>query len=350
MAEILFDPPGWEGLVGSFAGAPPTQTTTWAEVKAAYGYRSLRAAVLENGAPVAAGQLLVRRLPLLGRDWLYCPYGPLWDPARPEALKLWLEAVLGHETARRAAVLTIEPRLPDDAESRKLLTGLGFRRGAQDVQPRGTLLLDLAPDEKTLLAGLEGRTRYNVGLAERRGVRVETVNSPDGVRRFVALLEETLERQRFLAHDRAYYTRVWEAFAKEDACDILLASFEGEDAAGVWLLYAGRAAYYVYGASSHRHSRHKGSQLLQWRAIQRAKERGALVYDFWGAPVEPSEKHPLWGVYQFKKGFGGAHTVFVGAHDLSLTVFGGWGWRVGLPLARRMRNFFIRGRTADVMD
>lgn len=354
---ILFDPPGWDSLVETrglsplFPGAPPTQTSAWAEVKAAYGYRVLRVVVGgSDGSPAALGQVLVRRLPFLGRDWLYCPYGPLWDPARPEALKLWLDAVKGHDFARRAAVLTVEPRIPDGGDSRQLLTGLGFRRGVQDVQPRGTLLLDLTPNEDKLLGGLEGHTRYNVGLAERRGVEIELQNSPAGVERFVDLLEETEERKRFLAHDRAYYRRVWEAFAGRDACDLLLARFEGEDTAGVWLVYAGRTAYYVYGATSRRHARHKGSQLLQWRAILKAKERGALTYDFWGAPVEPREKHPLWGVYQFKKGFGGAHTVFVGAHDLALSAFGGWGWRVGLPLVRRARNLFVRGRTADVMD
>ncbi len=350
-SETLFDPPGWDALVGSFHEAPPTQTSAWAEVKAAYGYRVLRVAVISaDGEPLALGQVLARKLPLLGRDWLYCPYGPLWNPARPDALKLWLDAVQGHELARRAAVLTVEPRILDGEDSRSLLTGLGFRRGVQDVQPRGTLLLDLTPDEETLLAGLESHTRYNVGLAERRGVEIESANSPAGVERFVDLLEETEERQRFLAHDRAYYHRVWEAFSKADACDLLLARFEGEDTAGVWLVYAGRTAYYVYGASSHRHSKHKGAQLLQWRAIQRARERGALSYDFWGAPPVPTEKHPLWGVYRFKKGFGGEHTVFVGAHDLELSAFGGWGWRVGLPLARRVRNLFIRGRTADVLD
>ncbi len=350
-SETLFDPPGWDALVGSFHEAPPTQTTAWAGVKAAYGYRVLRVAVISaDGEPLALGQVLARKLPLLGRDWLYCPYGPLWNPARPDALKLWLDAVQGHEPARRAAVLTVEPRILDGEESRSLLTGLGFRRGVQDVQPRGTLLLDLSPDEDALLAGLESHTRYNVGLAERRGVEIESANSPAGVERFVDLLEETEERQRFLAHDRAYYRRVWDAFSKTDACDLLLATFDGEDTAGVWLIYAGRTAYYVYGASSHRHSKHKGAQLLQWRAIQRARERGALTYDFWGAPPVPDERHPLWGVYRFKKGFGGKHTVFVGAHDLKLSAFGGWGWRVGLPLARRVRNLFIRGRTADVLD
>ncbi|MCX7021066.1 MAG: peptidoglycan bridge formation glycyltransferase FemA/FemB family protein, partial [bacterium] len=220
-SAILFDPPGWDALVETrglsplFPGAPPTQTSAWAEVKAAYGYRVLRIAVIStDGEPLVLGQVLVRRLPFLGRDWLYCPYGPLWDPARPEALKLWLDAVKGHDLARRAAVLTVEPRVPDGEDARNLLAGLGFRRGVQDVQPRGTLLLDLTPDEDALLAGLESHTRYNVGLAERRGVEIESANSPAGVERFVNLLEETEERKRFLAHEPPYYRRVWEAFAK----------------------------------------------------------------------------------------------------------------------------------------
>ncbi len=348
---VSVDPPDWDTLVASHSDAPPTQARAWAEVKAPYGYRALRVAVLSaGGEPVALGQVLGRRLPLIKRDWLYCPYGPWWDADSPEALAVWLDAVRSNAFARRAAVLTIEPRMADGKVLRGLLSDLEFRRGVQDVQPRGTLILDLIPDEETLAAGLDRRTRYNVHLAERHGVEVRLANSPEGVGRFVDLLEETEARQRFLAHDRAYYHRVWEAFAGQDACDILLAAYSEEDVAGVWLVYAGRTAYYVYGASSHRHSKHKGSQLLQWRAILRARERGALVYDFWGAPVHPHEDHPLWGVYRFKKGFGGEHTVFVGAHDLSLSAFGGWSWRVGLPLARRARNLLVRGRTADVMD
>ncbi|MCD4734367.1 peptidoglycan bridge formation glycyltransferase FemA/FemB family protein [bacterium] len=347
----VINPPDWEQLLSGWLDAPPCQSERWARLKAHYGYESLRLAVLNSdGLPLAMGQLLRRRLPLIRRHWLYCPYGPLWKSDHPVALEQWLTALKEHDFASRAAVLTIEPRLlEEDDAAAEILPSLGFRRGTQDVQPRGSLWLDLTKGEEELFAGLEKRTRYNVGLAERRGVEITLANSEAGVGTFYELLEETMGRQRFLAHDQKYFRRVWEAFGPEQA-DLLLASYEGEPTAGVFLLYSGRSAYYVYGASTRRHSKHKGAQLLQWRALLRAKERGAEFYDFWGAPVDPQPDHPLYGVYQFKKGFGGRHIALIGAQDLTLSAFGGWSWRVGLPLLRKTRNLLVRGRTADVLD
>lgn len=348
--RLIDDPAAWDTLVAAQPAAAPCQLSAWARLKEAYGYRSLRLALEREAGPPVLGQVLIRRIVPLGGDWLYCPYGPLVKPDDAAGLQAWVRALLATPAARRAAVLTLEPRLASGAPAiGALVEGCAFRPARQSIQPRGTFLLDLQPAVEELRAGMERRTRYNVGLAERRGVEVRLQNDAAGVDVFCDLLEETAERQRFLAHDRDYYHRVWRGFGSEGA-DILLAYFDGEPVAGVFLLYAGSNAYYVYGASSHRHAKQKGTQYVQWRAVQRARERGAELYDFWGAPVEPTKDHPLWGVYKFKKGFGGEHTVFCGPHERALTLWGGFAWRHGLPLVRRLRNLLVRGRTADVLD
>lgn len=347
--RVVNDPPGWDADLGRLTTASPAQLTAWGRLKSHYGYTARRLGVYDDDGPRVLGQLLRRRMPLSGRDWLYCPYGPVLEPDDAEGLGRWLEALRDEGLLSRAAVLTLEPRLPERAPALRALEEAGFSPARQSVQPRATLLLDLRPEPEELLAGLERRTRYNVRLAERRGVEVVLDNSAEGVAAFGELLAETSKRQRFLAHHVEYYQRVRECFG-DAGSDLLLARYDAETVAAVFLLYAGANAFYVYGASSRRHAEHKAAQLLQWRALLRARERGAVLYDFWGVPVEPREDHPLWGVYQFKKGFGGEHTVFRGALEKSLSPVGGFLWRHGLPLFRRLRNLLVRGRTADVLD
>ncbi|MBD3372109.1 MAG: peptidoglycan bridge formation glycyltransferase FemA/FemB family protein [Candidatus Coatesbacteria bacterium] len=347
--SIRIDPPSWDEDLARLSTASPGQLTPWARLKVAYGYDALRLGLYDGERPRVLGQVLRRRLPLTGWNWLYCPYGPALEPGDASGMTAWLEALFAQPFLRRGAALTLEPRLIHDAACERALRSRGFLPGRQSIQPRGTLLLDLSPEPEELMAAMERRTRYNVRLAERRGVEVRLVNSRDGVDAFSELLDETTERQRFLAHQREYYRRVQRLFGPAGS-DVMLAYYDGEPVAGVFLLYAGSNAFYVYGASSRRHAKHKGTQYLQWRAILRARERGCSLYDFWGAPVEPVEGHPLWGVYKFKKGFGGEHTVFCGPYERSLSPVGGWLWRHGLPLFRKARNLLLRGGTADVLD
>jgi peptidoglycan pentaglycine glycine transferase (the first glycine) len=76
----------------------------------------------------------------------------------------------------------------------------------------------------------------------------------------------------------------------------------------------GGCAYYLYGASTDEERNRMPTYLLQWRAMQWAKERGCTEYDLWGLPDEDEEtleaqfesrSDGLWGVYRFKRGFGG---------------------------------------------
>jgi lipid II:glycine glycyltransferase (peptidoglycan interpeptide bridge formation enzyme) len=65
---------------------------------------------------------------------------------------------------------------------------------------------------------------------------------------------------------------------------------------------AGRSAYAAYG--------------LLWQCIIEARKGGARRFDFGGTPIDVSRKDdPMYGPYQFKKGFGGTPRRFVGAHD-----------------------------------
>jgi lipid II:glycine glycyltransferase (peptidoglycan interpeptide bridge formation enzyme) len=73
------------------------------------------------------------------------------------------------------------------------------------------------------------------------------------------------------------------------------------------------------------------NHLLQWEALRWARSQGCTVYDWWGAPDELSESHPMWGVYRFKEGFGGKFTAHIGAWDYPVSRLRYWVYTVAMP-------------------
>ncbi|MDY6893080.1 MAG: peptidoglycan bridge formation glycyltransferase FemA/FemB family protein [Chloroflexota bacterium] len=191
------------------------------------------------------------------------------------------------------------------------------------MQPQRTILVDIAPEPEDILARMKSKTRYNVRLAERKGVTVREGTERD-LDSFYDLMLTTAERDRFGVHSRAYYEAVYRLFVPQGIGRLLLAEYDGELIAGVMAFACGGKAWYMYGASGDAHRNRMPNYLLQWEAIQWARAQGSRTYDLWGVPDENEEtlethfleRHDgLWGVYRFKRGFGGRVVRYVGAWD-----------------------------------
>jgi peptidoglycan pentaglycine glycine transferase (the first glycine) len=255
----------------------------------------------------------------------YVPRGPVVDPDNREALALLLSAL--HRVVRRekAIFLKLEPPWEDDPSLDEFLKAHGFRPSSQTIQPRTTLLLGLTVDLDDLLAQMKPKTRYNIRLAGRKGVVVRE-GSEEDLPVFYRLLQETSQRDGFAIHAREYYEEAWRRFVSQGKARLFVASYRGETLAGLMAFALGRTAWYLYGASSGRHRNLMPNHLLQWEAIQWAKARGCTTYDLWGIPDEVGQalargEEPeggtggLWGVYRFKRGFGGRVARYPGAYD-----------------------------------
>lgn len=125
---------------------------------------------------------------------------------------------------------------------------------------------------------------------------------------------------------------------------LFLAEYQGEVIAGTLAFIFGDKAWYIYGASSNRHRNVMPNYLLQWEMICWAKRAGCRFYDFRGVPGRVDEQHPLYGLYRFKKGFGGVYTEFIGEHDLVYRPLWYWAWNWGEPLYRRGVRYLLRWR------
>lgn len=322
----LFKPSGelWNGFVSSHPGAHLLQTTPWGDLKSRFGWAVERVALQEPPQAIVSGaQILYRPLPFRLGKLAYVPKGPLvsWqDVAQTEQTVAALDRAA---RARGAIALTIEPDLPDTAEQVDLLIRAGFVAGATCIQPRLTLLVDLTPSEDAILKAMKSKTRYNIRLSERKGVTVRQGAGAD-VEIFNRLSAITGERNRFGVRSPAYHRAAVELFEQSDQVGLFLAEYQGEALAGVMVFALGRTTCYLFGASSNAHRNLMAPYAAQWAAMRWAKARGCATYDLWGIPDEDeetleaqfSQRHDgLWGVYRFKRGFGGRLARTIGAWD-----------------------------------
>jgi lipid II:glycine glycyltransferase (peptidoglycan interpeptide bridge formation enzyme) len=198
----------------------------------------------------------------------------------------------------------------------------GWSFSNEQVQFRNTVLIDLSPNEDDLLEHMKQKTRYNIRLAERKGVTVR-VGTPADWGLLYRMYAQTSLRDGFVIRDENYYHTVWDIFAKNKSTAVvnapviepLIAEVAGEPVAAVMVYRFAGKAWYLSGMSIATHREKMPNYLLQWEAMRRAKAAGCKVYDLWGAPEIFDETDSLWGVYRFKEGLGGKVSRTLGAWD-----------------------------------
>jgi lipid II:glycine glycyltransferase (peptidoglycan interpeptide bridge formation enzyme) len=306
-------PDAWEAFLALHPDAHLLQSAAWGELKSRFGWDAVH--VVEDGA---GAQVLFRRL-FPGMTLAYVPRGPVGD-----WLPGLLPALLELCRARGAFALKVEPDTPAGSPLEETLGHHRFRPSCHAIQPRRTLAVDVAGSENEILGRMHAKTRYNIHLSERKGVRVRPW---DDVAGFHRLLQVTSERDAFGVHAESYYRRAYQAFHARGECELLVAEVEGRPLAALMVFARGRASWYLYGASSGEERQRMPTYLLQWEAMRWARRRGCTSYDLWGVPDEDEavleagfsrRRDGLWGVYRFKRGFGGRLTRTTGAWDRPL--------------------------------
>ncbi|HMR62534.1 MAG TPA: peptidoglycan bridge formation glycyltransferase FemA/FemB family protein [Anaerolineae bacterium] len=295
------------------------QSPAWGELKSHFGWTPCRIALEASTA-----QALFKQLPL-GFSLAYLPKGPRLDWTDADRCQKLFAALHAEARARRAIFLKVEPNLWQDEAQAQIAILFLQRAGftpADTIQPRTTILIDLAGDEDSILAAMKQKTRYNIRLAPKKGVTLRQGNRTD-LEAFYRLSCLTAGRDGFGIHQASYYETAFDLFAPEQ-CALFLAELADEPLAGLMVFRSGPWAYYFYGASSDSHRNLMAPYALQWAAIQWAKRHNCTVYDLWGIPdAEPARLEAefdqrsdgLWGVYRFKRGFGGRYARSIGAYD-----------------------------------
>jgi peptidoglycan pentaglycine glycine transferase (the first glycine) len=320
----------WDDLIAGLPCAHALQTRAWAEVKAAYGWTPLPQVWKNSSGRVnAAALILERTVSPLHLRVLYVPRGPLLDWSDPALRSQVLDDLQALARRRGAIFIKIDPEvvlgigIPGSEEDCEMETGRTFtsdltRRGwhfsDEQIQFRNTVWVSLAGTEEERLARLKQKWRYNLRLAQRKGVVVRSGTVAD-LPLLYHMYAETSVRDGFVIRSQEYYRTVWQTFIQNDLATPLIAEVNGEAIAGLMLFHFGGRAWYLYGMSRQASREKMPNYLLQWQAMSLAATRGCREYDLWGAPDVFDETDSLWGVFRFKEGMGGQVIRTCGAWD-----------------------------------
>lgn len=304
----------WRKFLAKYPDVHVLQTAEWGELKAGFGWEPVRIVAGEAGV-----QILFRKLPL-GFTIAYMPKpvdGEPWTVDRPSSPStghgprsedLWSEV----DTIcrqKRAIFLKLEPDSWEESTSRTSHPAL--RTSPHNIQPPRTIVVSLEGSETDILEHMKQKCRYNVRLAEKKGVSVRAWDDLTGFHR---LMQATGARDGFGVHSLAYYQKAYDLFQPAGMAELLLAEFDGRPLAALMVFAVGKRAWYLYGASNDEERNRMPTYLLQWEAMKWARARGCTEYDLWGLPdadeatleAQFESRHDgLWGVYRFKRGFGG---------------------------------------------
>jgi lipid II:glycine glycyltransferase (peptidoglycan interpeptide bridge formation enzyme) len=318
MAEVSFAE--WQRFLGGYPDAHVLQMGEWGELKSAFGWDAVRVVSGDVGI-----QILFRKLPL-GFTIAYAPKPvfPRSDDFSRSGTTDPTGALRGVVTTwggddfwdevdsvcrkRRAVFLKLEP---DSWESDFIFHLSSFIFSPHNIQPPRTIIVDIRGTEDEILARMKQKTRYNIRLAEKKGI---TVRAWDDIPAFHKMMLITGGRDNFGVHSLEYYRRAYDLFHPTGMAELLVAEFEGKPLAALMVFARGQRAWYVYGASTDEERNRMPTYLLQWEAMKWARSKGAEEYDLWGVPDEDettleanfeSRHDGLWGVYRFKRGFGG---------------------------------------------
>jgi peptidoglycan pentaglycine glycine transferase (the first glycine) len=319
------------------------QTKSWGDFKASFGWNVYRLISEHVGA-----QILIRSVKL-GYSFAYLPKGPLVPHSLGDPPKIndqvWAVLIPEIDTLCKQAnaiLIKVEPDIFEDSDLERIPSPTGFVTSQHAIQPQRTLIISLQGSEDEILARMKQKTRYNIRLSLKRGV---IVRSSSDINLFHKLMAVTGQRDEFGVHSRHYYQRAYELFSPRGECELFVAEFERQPLAALLVFAHGKRAWYFYGASADEHRDRMPNYLLQWEAMRWARHQGCLTYDLWGVPdfdLETLEnsflkrQEGLWGVYRFKRGFGGELRRAAGPWD-----------RIYRPRLYRVYSWWVKRKSSQ---
>ncbi len=284
------------------------QSSIWADFQEQLNNNVWLIAYSEENKILGSAVIIEKKLPA-GFSYLYLPRGPIVSDSAPNKNKvaqILLKGVrdISIQTIKRNEIFfRLEPN------SRLELTGL---EKIKNVQPTQTLLLDLKQSTEKLLSKMHSKTRYNIRLAQKRGIIIKKVeNYSQAINDFEHLIQETAQRNKFTPHPKNYYQKMFQSLKKN--IHLWTAEYQKQIIVSNLVVSFGDTVTYLHGASANQYRNLMAPHLLQWEQIKWAQKNNFRFYDFWGI----SDTDPHWaGFTRFKKGFGGQEYNFPGTFDL----------------------------------
>ena len=381
----------------------------------------------DNGDLIAGALVLIRHLPIIKKTFLYIPRGFVIDFNDKELLKEFTKQMKQYTKSKKAIFFKIDPDIKytnrdvegneiEGSQTNQALVDylkqigykhLGFTQDFESsIQPRFTFRLSLEDTTKDLLKNCHPKTRYNIKVAQKKGIEIIEGNYDD-LKTFEEIMRVTGSRDGFLTRPLSYFQEMYKTLNPSGMCKLYLAKLNTEQAlqslqedltktedlitqyenslqsedlnekkrqkisnklepeqnklknlnsqldeikelyakhpqgiimSGIITTHYGNKSWYLYGASDNVYREFMPNYLIQWHALTNAKTDGYEIYDFFGISGNTSETDPLYGLYRFKKGFGGEFTEFIGEFDYVVSPFWYFVWTTLLPQFKKYKK------------
>lgn len=282
------------------------QSWEWGEFRKSLRIPLLRFGIYKNGKLSRAFQLTLHKIPFINQSVGYLPKGPTPDKELSDALKK-----IGKEN--KCAFIKIEPDIESLVES----LSSDFHLSPKPLFTKYNFVLDLTKPEEELMKNMHPKTRYNIKVAQKHGVKVEERTDDVAFKIYLKLYFETTKRQGYHGHNKHYHKQVWETLKTHKMARILIATYKNEPLTAWMLLNFKDTLYYPYGGSSIAHREVMANNLVAWEAIKLGKKLALKKFDMWGAlGPDADPEDPWFGFHKFKQGYGGKLTEYIGTYDI----------------------------------
>lgn len=308
----------------------PLQTWEWGEFRQKLGQTVVRIGEYKKDKLVNVYQLTFHSIPKLPLTIGYLPKSKFPEPK----LMVYLNK-LGKK--HRAIFIKLEP-LKDSLDVEEIPKEMKLIKG-RPLFTKYNLLIDLTKSEEDLMASFKSKTRYNIRLASRKGIKIIHDSSPKAFEIFQRLTSDTTQRQKFYAHNSHYRQQMWQTMHKSGLAELFLAKHE-KDVLAAWIIFKlNDTIYYPYGASSDQKRNLMAPNLLCWEIMRWGKEQGFKTFDLWGSlGPNPNTSHPWFGFHRFKIGYAPKLVEYIGTIDLVINDLLYYPFR----LLNSLRWFFLR--------
>ncbi|PIU79441.1 MAG: hypothetical protein COZ28_01935 [Candidatus Moranbacteria bacterium CG_4_10_14_3_um_filter_44_15] len=297
------------------------QSEHWWKFQESYGRKTHDVSASDDdGEPVAYANIITHTLPIVG-DYFYIPRGPIINKIVNSKkqiyiskIKKFLDGLFILARKNRIGWIRVEPNSEEDLKLIKenLPSGIKIKKSPVDVQSGEILVVDISGNEGEILAQMKQKTRYNIRLAEKRGVKVKSikyqVESIKYFGEFLRLIKITARRDKITPHPDEYYRKMFEMIS-DDVLKLYVAEYEGKVISANIVSFFGKVATYMHGASDYAYRDVMAPYLLQWQQILDAKKAGCVRYDFGGVKISRNMQHATHnmssreGITKFKTGF-----------------------------------------------
>lgn len=330
------------------------QTEEWGQFKSLGEWTYELLGLFIDNKLEAACMMLKRKLPGLNQYMFYASRGYVLDYSNKELIRSFTEEIYEYAKKKKAVFVKIDPcvmyqehdsegNLIQDGKNNKelveYLCSLSYRHKGitldfDGIQPRFVYKLPLDRDLDQLLQKFHHKTRYNIRLAEKKGVSIVEGTRED-LPEFYRIMQVTGNRDGFMTRPLSYFEDMYDTMQPSGHMKLYLAKYEDKVVSGTIMIINGRTAVYLYGASDNVYRNIMPNYLIQWKMISDAYHLGCKMYDFRGISGDLNPENHLYGLFRFKKGFTGEFVEYIGEFDLVIRPITYYLFETGVPLLKK---------------